>query len=117
MDNLIQNGDFALDVCGLQKPIDSIDEACQRVLFTMSVKRGSYPYNRLLGCDFSSLKNDENIEKTALLLCREAISNQSEISIDSVAVTENQDNTYHLTINLSYSNRCKKVEVDVNADI
>ncbi len=117
MDNLIQNGDFILDVCGLQKPIDSIDEACQRVLFIMSVKRGSYPYNRLMGCDFSSLKNDENIEKTALLLCREAISNQSEINIDSVTVTKNQNNTYHLIINLSYSNQSKTAEVDVNADI
>lgn len=113
MDTLVSNGDFAIDVCGLPHSIDSVEEACQRVEFILSIKKGSYIYNRDLGCDFSSLKTADNKEKTAWLLCREALVSQNGIEIGNVGIVD--DNT--LSVEVLYKGEKKTAEVRYNADV
>lgn len=113
MDTLLSNGDFVIDVCGLPHLINSIDEACQRVRFILSTKRGSYIYNRDLGCDFSGLAAAENKEKTAWLLCREALVSQEDMGIGSVSLGD--DGT--LSVEVLYGGESRVVEVKYDADV
>lgn len=117
MDTLVLNGDFDVDVCGVPREIRSIDEACQRVRFSLAIKKGSYIYNRNLGADFSSLNNYEDINKTARLLCMEALVGQDEISLGKVLAEKNEDGDYKLTVEVIFNNESRMTEVTVNADV
>lgn len=113
MDTLIKNGDFALDVCGLPKSVKSIDEACQRVRFILTTRKGSYVYDRNLGSDFSALKDAENKERTAWLLCKEALVGQGEIDIGFVHITDSST----ILAEVLYKGLSSVVEVNYSANV
>lgn len=113
MDTLVMDGDYLLDECGEVQNIYSIDEACQRVRLILSVKKGSYVYDRELGVDFSSLDSSQNRDKEAELLCREALVNQTEIEIGSVKITD-ADKGKNLSLTVIYKGISKAVEVKID---
>lgn len=113
MDTLIKSGDFALDACGLPKSVNSIDEACQRVRFILTTRKGSYVYDRNLGSDFSALKDAKNKERTAWLLCKEALVSQGEIDIGCVNITD----VGTILVEVLYKELSSVVEVDYSANV
>lgn len=117
MDTLVKDGDFAVDVCGLPHEIRSIDEACQRVVFSLSAVKGTYIYDRSLGADFSPLKDCEDMNKTARLLCLEALVGQKEISLGDVTAKTDENGNIILSVEVIFENKSKTTEVTVNADV
>lgn len=113
MDTLVTDGDFPLDVCAFPYRIISLEEACQRVRFILTVKKGSFAYDRDLGVDFSSLENCGDNNKTAKLLCEEALAKQSEIQIGDVSVVAESSGIRTLSIEVIYKNKSKTVEVKI----
>lgn len=111
------NGDFVLDNCGYPEEVCSIDEACQRVRFILLTKKGGFIYNRELGADFSSILSGGYSEgdgnKLAELLCREALAEQEEISVENVTL-QHSGGKYHLKFKVLFDGREKSVEVDLN---
>lgn len=112
MDTLVTDGDFSLNVCGVSCKITSIEEACQRVRVILSVEKGSFVYDRSLGVDFSSLENCSDIDKTAKLLCDEALVSQTEIRTGAVSVNSS-DGKRTISVEVLFGNESKTVEVEI----
>ena len=55
MDELLQQGDLADDLCGGVKEIDGTDELIQRAMIRLTMPRGSFPYNEELGSGLAQL--------------------------------------------------------------
>lgn len=112
------DGDFSLNKSGRPIEVYSLDEACQRVRFILTTKKGSFIYNREFGADFSPIigtnYSSETAGKFAELLCREALAEQKEISVSDVTVTSTSSEKIHLKLNVMFGGRSKTMEVDVN---
>ncbi len=117
MDTLIENGEFALDVCGYPVKIHSVDEAVQRVKIILSVKKGSFIYDRELGSDFSGLFLSGNFEKEAALRCREAIADQEEISLGKVRAEMLENGNILLNLEVVLGNEIKETEAELDAEL
>lgn len=112
------DGDVGVNNCGYPVEVYSVDEACQRVRFILTTKKGSFIYNRDFGADFSPIFNNEydsaNAGKLAELLCREALAEQKEISVENVELTNPTEGKYHLKMNVLFGGQSKVLEVDLN---
>lgn len=117
MDTLIINGDHCEGENHLPVTIFSIDEACQRVRLTLSAVKGSFWYDRDFGADFSSLALAEERNKTARLLCQEALVNQKEISLGNVYVQPMSGGRARLNVEVKFNGQTKIIEVIVYADL
>lgn len=110
--------DVGIDNCGNRTEIYSIDEACQRVRFILMTEKGSFIYNRNFGADFSPLLNsefdEENSGKLAALLCREALAEQKEISIENVSCEITDGGKYNLKMDVLFGGESKVLEVLIN---
>ncbi len=110
MDTLLENGDFALNMWNLPSEITSLEEACQRVRILLTVPKGSFIYDRTLGCDFSELFTAEDKSAQAKLLCQELLVNQNEITLGTVEAVSEED-TITLTVQVIYDGNSDTVEM------
>lgn len=116
MDTQLGNGDFIIDHCALPHSIADLEEACQRVKLILSVKKGSFKYNRELGCDYDILKNAVDVDKAARLMCEEALVCQRDIAVDSVSAAK-EDSGLAITVGVMYDNRIGSVEVKIDEEL
>ncbi len=111
-------GDFDVNTSGYIEEVYSVDEACQRVRFILTTKRRSFIYNRDFGADFSLLfesnGSEEEKNKLAELLCREALAEQKEISVENVTAENIGGGKYRLKMNVVFGELSKVMEVDVS---
>ena len=110
-------GDYIVDDNGSMSKIYSIDEACQRVRFILSTKKESFVYNRELGADFSPVLDGYFDEvygsKLAEQLCREALVDYDDISIEGVSLAIN-NGEYRLNMRVVFGEEKRNVEVLLN---
>lgn len=111
------DGDYIVDDSGSMSKIYSIDEACQRVRFILLTRKESFVYNRELGADFTPIFDGYYDEvfaaKLAEQLCREALVDQKDISIERVNLTIN-NGEYRLSMRVVFGEEKKNVEVLLN---
>ena len=115
MDTAISNGDFICDSKGIPVELTGYDELLQRVLIRLTVKKGSFIYDTLLGSRLYTLKStDGNLKERALSLVREALVDISEVIVDDVFTTwTNDGENLELTVVLSINNEEKDVVITI----
>ena len=87
MDNKITDGDTELNKKGLPMEITGIDECIQQAFIRLTVKKGSFPYNRDLGSRLHTL--GPVAEKNQLLAYAGEALSGSGIYAEDVEILEN----------------------------
>lgn len=116
MDTLVENGSFAANVCGLPVSINSVDEACQRVRFSLLTRKGSFAYDRELGADYDYLFSKSKDDIDVRMFACEAIASQKEISVGTVSA-QWEDNSVTLSVEVIFAGESKITEVTINGNI
>lgn len=85
MDTAIKDGDFLLNEQGKPYLINAMAETMQRCKILLTVRQGSFAYNRDLGNNLHLLgSDDENLQANALLLVKEALLQLKQVQVDGV---------------------------------
>ncbi len=114
MDTYVINGDFFLDGTGHTVSIHSIEEACQRVRFSLLTEKGSFAYNRQFGADHDYLFSEN--EPDVRMFVMDAVSGQKEISIGEVAA-EWDGGSVTITAEVFFGGESMNTEVTINGNI
>lgn len=115
MDTAICNGDFIRDSKGRPIELTGYDELLQRVLIRLTIKKGSFVYDKSLGSRLYTLKStDGNLKENALALIREALVDINEVSVDDVLIRlSNYEENLNLIVKLSINNVVKDVVITI----
>lgn len=107
MDTIISNGDFKLNEKGKPFLANGMEEVIQRCKIIISVKKGSFIYNRNLGSNFDSvLKNDEAME----LAVKEILLAVPQVTVEKVSINK-LDSDYILKVKITAYNETGEFEV------
>ena len=113
MDTALKDGDFYLGTTGKPIAISGIKELLQRVLIRLTVRKGSFIYNKNLGSNLYTLKNtNKDIKNQAIIMVKEALADMKEIEVDDISV-KLIDNLENLKINVLLSINNNKEEVEI----
>ncbi len=115
MDTALSNGDFLVNSQGRPISISGVQEILQRVLITLSVRKGSFIYDVNLGSDLHKLKyTNANLQYKAFLIVKEALSNIPEVKVENVKIDLYNDNeNMDLTVFLSVNNQLEEVAIKI----
>lgn len=88
MELLIQNGDYVPDGKGGFRRAEGSDELLQRVLFKLTVRRGSFPFLPALGSELCRLPREKpsDWDSLARQYAAQALAGE-ELSVEEVHVT------------------------------
>ena len=104
LDTALYNGDFLLDNRNRMVEISGIDEFLQKVSIILSVRKGSFCYDRNFGSELYKLRNyEDHLEDRAKMLAEEALYDLDYVKVNSVEVEIDSENdeitlTLHLII-------------------
>ncbi len=114
MDTYVTDGDFYLNTTGHPIGIHSIEEACQRVRFSLLTEKGSFAFDRQLGADYDYIffESDPDFR----LFVMDAVSDQKDISIGEVTA-ERDGNYIVITAQVFYGDESMNTEVRINGNI
>lgn len=113
MDTALKDGDFYLGTTGKPIAISGIKELLQRVLIRLTVKKGSFIYDKDLGSDLYTLKNtNKDIKNQAIIMVKEALADMREIEVEDISIkfTDSSENL-KLNVLLSINNNKEEVEI------
>ena len=88
MDLLLRDGDFGLDERGMPVQLDGVDELLQRVLIRLTVRKGAFALDPMLGSRFYALRRADlrSMEREAMAMAQEALASMKELSVTAVQV-------------------------------
>lgn len=116
MDTALSNGDFLKNSKGMPVMIDGTNELLQRALIRMTVKKGSFTYDKELGSELyklkTSYKNDDILKEKVLIYIKEALLPMKEVSVVD-ATLERQSNMENLNITVYLTVVNKPTEIEV----
>ena len=113
MDTAFKDGDFAKNESGKMYLISGMEETLLRCRILLTVKQGSFCYNRTFGNNLHTLSaDDENLQGNALLLVREALLSIPQVQVNEVIPVVNESGIT-LEITISAYNQTAKLEVNV----
>lgn len=115
LDTAISNGDFLCNSRGTPIELAGYEELLQRVLIRLTVKKGSFVYDKSLGSRLYTLKaTDGKIKGRALALAREALIEVPEVTVDDVKIAlTNGGENLELTVILAVNNTEKEVVMTI----
>lgn len=75
MDLMLENGDFARNAKGAPKRLEGVGELLQRAIIRLTVKRGSFAFDPLLGSRLYTLRagDADRLEAQARVYAQEAL--------------------------------------------
>lgn len=113
MDNLIVNGDMALDGNGDVQLVTGIQEVIQRAMIRLTVKQGAFAYDQTLGSRLHYLDIHQVDDYTLLSMVREALDDIDEITVSGVEKSVDKDHQIlYLTIYLKISGQDAILEIN-----
>ncbi len=113
MDTSIKDGDFKMNEQGKPYLVNAIEETVQRCKILLTVKQGSFCYNRSLGNNLHLLdKNSENLQGNAILLVKEALLPIKQVRVCDVTPIVDEEKII-LKIKLKAYNQYADMEVIV----
>ncbi|MEE0858627.1 MAG: histidine kinase [Acutalibacteraceae bacterium] len=113
MDTALKNGDFAKNESGKIYSISGMEETLQRCRILLTVKQGSFCYNRAFGNNLHTLSaDDKNLQGNALLLVREALISIPQVQVNQVVPVVN-DSEITLKITIGAYNQTAELEVNI----
>ena len=115
MDTAIKDGDFQTNGSGLPVRISGAQELLQRVMFRLTVKKGSFFYDQQLGSRLYTLKgsygNREALSETAMQMVREALKPMAEVTPLGVRAGMTGADQLSLTVSLLADRKQMELEV------
>ena len=92
MELRIKNGDYVADGYGGLERVSGSEELLQRVLFRLTVRRGSFPFLPTLGSRLHQLGSQPHAQREAAAqaYAAEALSEEDVLSVERVALTEGE---------------------------
>ena len=115
LDTALYDGDFLLSNRNRLVKISGIEEVLQKVFIILSVKKGSFCYDRNFGSEIYKLKNyEDHLEERAKMLVEQALYNLDYVKVTDVDVEndlENDDIT--LTLHLIIDEETYDLEVKI----
>lgn len=114
MDTYVTDGDFFQSKTGYPISICSLEEACQRVRFSLLTKKGSFAYDRQLGADYDYIFSEESPD--VRMFVAEAVSDQRDISIGSVAAERN-GSSISITAEVYFGDMSMETEVTIYGNV
>lgn len=93
----IKNSDVALDSAGRMIYLDGVGAVFQRAFISASVGRGSFIYDRSLGCDYSYSSGGEYANRSVALGINEAFARFSDTTAEVLKI--GQTVTLKITVN------------------
>lgn len=114
MDTALKDGDFLCDARGFPAEVDGVNEILQQIMIRLTVKKGSFAYDRTLGSELHTLDaSDENIENRAIVLVKEALHEVSGTTVKSVSVETADASAIKLCISVLINDELHDVTVAV----
>lgn len=115
MDTALSNGDFLCDSRGFPVQISGNDELLQQALIRISVRNGSFAYNRNLGSELYKLNiYSENVADKAKVLIEEALNDMKNVLVKDVFAELSEDETnLILNITLALNGELKDVVITI----
>lgn len=93
MDVKIKNGDVVYDLNGNTEYVSGIEEMLQRALFSLNTLRGSFRYNRELGCVTVGRVTDSRSILNVQSKMTEAIANLPDVVLEVQSVENTDEGT------------------------
>ena len=102
MELKIRNGDYIPDGIGGEKRASGSEELLARVLFRLSVRRGSFPFLPTLGSELYRLGRERpgNRQTAAKQYVAAALAEEPALTVDDVALTEMDGGLYAVHVTL-----------------
>lgn len=101
MEAILQNGDYAPDGVGGFRRADGQEELLARVLYKLSVRRGSLPMCPELGSYLYRLGAEKDREQAARQYIAQALAGE-DISVENVGVEPRSDGTLRVSARLTH---------------
>lgn len=92
MDNLIVNGDMAVDHLGQIEMVSGMKEIIQRAMIRLTVRQGNFSYDQQLGSGLYHLNLHKIDDFTLLSIVRDALAPIEEISVTGVEKSVDYEN-------------------------
>ena len=112
MDLLLKNGELETDANGYPVELNGIDEAAQRAMIVLSIEKGSFLYDETLGSEMVCAATENAPNDLIVMLCREALADQTEITVESVRLEEGK-----LIALIVSGDESREAEVMINAQL
>lgn len=116
MDTALSEGDFLINSKGHPISIDGASELIQQALIRLSVKKGSFTYDKELGSNLyklkTSYKNDTELKQAILIYAKEALEPMKNVKITGLSI-EHQNDGENLEITFELTALTEQVQVEV----
>lgn len=115
LDTALYDGDFLLDNRNRMVEISGINEILQKVFIILSVRKGSFCYDRNFGSELYKLRNyEDHLEDRAKMLAEEALYDLDYVKVNSVEVEiDSENDEFTLTLHLIIDGENYDLEVKV----
>lgn len=115
LDTALYDGDFLLSNRNRVVKISGIEEILQKVFIILSVKKGSFCYNRNFGSELYKLRNyEDHLEERAKMLVEQALYNLDYVKVTDVDFENDSENDeITLTLHLIIDEETYDLEVKV----
>ena len=118
MDIKIKDSDVCIDPCGEYVFAEGIDEALQRILINVQIKKGSFVYNKNLGTDLTDLDpDDSNVLRNAEVILRESVMDSVCAKIKVLSFERMENGNIKLGFCVEDSGEIKGTEVILVAEL
>lgn len=109
----IQDGDYVPDGTGGLETVSGAEALVQRVLFRLQARRGGFPFLESLGSRLWRLSAVAAAQRTAAArqYVAEALSDEENLTIRSVALESGEDGASALTVGLEHGGEELAVEL------
>lgn len=116
MELKLVNGDYVPDTeygAGFET-VTGTDELLQRVMFKLKPRRGSFPLIPELGSDLWRLYKEKksNRRSAAYQYISQALADETELRIDSIAVSETEDKL-KIDLELTYNGGTASLDLEI----
>lgn len=118
MELIIKNGDYVSDGVGGLRRTGGEEELLSRVLYKLSVRRGSFPFCPALGSYLYKLGQEKpsGREQAARQYIAQALADEAGLSVDAVRVTAAEENTLNVGVTLSYGTQTAELTLSVGGN-
>ncbi len=114
MELMMKNGDYVPDGVGGLRRASGDEELLCRVLYKLSVRRGSFPFYPALGSELYKLGREKKSERelSARQYITTALADEN-VSVEDVRVTEGEGGTLDVSLTLAHDGRTSALTVTV----
>lgn len=115
MELKIRNGDYVICADGTVQQLSGSAELVQRVLYKLTARREGFPFIPELGSNLYQLERSTPRDRAGAAgqAVREALSDEENLEITAVTLTEAEEGLYTLQVHLVYQGQTVEVALTI----